>query len=255
MVSAAPIRRLTDFITLIERLVTEWGGSPPFWFRGQAQADWRLEPKLFRFERPDETALRIDFRRLGMEMITGSKPVDHWEWYFLAQHFGTPTRLLDWTESALFALYFAVRHRNSGDHRGNAAVWLLDPKWLNEKAGIRPNLLIPGNEIDSWLPQDERGKVKAISPIAVAPPHVDRRVAAQRSQFVLFGLNPAGLSDLVSVHDSRLKRIEIEGRAASNLFEELTLCGIYETTLFPDLEALARELQEKYAGPKKRPAK
>lgn len=90
-----------------------------------------------------------------------------------------------------------------------------------------------------------------IAPIAIAPPHVARRVAVQRSQFVLFGLNPAGLGDLESVQNSRLKRIEIEGGAAANLLTELKLCGIYETTLFPDLEALARELQEKYAGPKK----
>jgi hypothetical protein len=89
-------------------------------------------------------------------------------------------------------------------------------------------------------------------PIAIAPPHVARRVAVQRSQFVLFGLNSSGLSDLEPVEDGRLTRIEIIGDATSRLLAELKLCGIFETTLFPDLEALARELQGKYAGPKKR---
>ncbi len=251
MVSTDPVGRLTDFITLTEKLLLRWDSNGPFWFRGQAQASWRLEPKLFRFERPDEAALRIDFRRLGMEMIAGSKPADHWEWYFLAQHFGTPTRLLDWTESALFALYFAVRDRNSADQLGNAAVWLLDPKWLNGKAGIRPYIAIPGNEYDSWLPQQPSEAVMATAPIAMAPPHIARRVAVQRSQFVLFGLNSSGLADLELVDDSRLKKIEIIGAATSRLIGELKLCGIFETTLFPDLEGLARELQEKFAGPRK----
>lgn len=240
---------------MTEKLVLEWGGAGPFWFRGQAQADWPLEPKLFRFESPDEVGLRIDFRRLGMEMIAGSKPADHWEWYFLAQHFGMPTRLLDWTESALFALYFAVRERTSGDQRGNAAVWLLDPKWLNGKAAVRPYVAIPGKEYASWLPENPGGEVKATAPIAMAASHVARRVAVQRSQFVLFGLNPLGLTVFESAENSRLKRIEIDGLSARNILGELKHCGIFETTLFPDLDALARELQEKYAGPKKKQAK
>ena len=185
-------------------------------------------------------------------MLGDSKPMDHWEWYFLAQHFGVPTRLLDWTESSLFALYFAVRERQSGDEGGNAAVWILDPQWLNGKAGVGPNLLIPGKESDPWLPTNERGPIKATAPIAISPSHIAMRVAVQRSQFVLFGLNPSGLVDLESVQDSRLKRIDILGGAAQPLLDELKLCGIYETTLFPDLEGLARELKEKYAGPRKK---
>jgi hypothetical protein len=36
---------------------------------------------------------------------------------------------LDWTEGALIALYFAVRH-NAGDE--DAAVWMLNPYKLNK---------------------------------------------------------------------------------------------------------------------------
>ena len=57
-------------------------------------------------------------------------PATDWEWLFLMQHYGLRTRLLDWTESSLIALYFAIRD-NSGDV--DAAVWAMNPWWLNRQ--------------------------------------------------------------------------------------------------------------------------
>lgn len=58
---------------------------------------------------------------------------DRASWLTLMQHYGLPTRLLDWSESPLVALYFALS--SDEDAKTDAAVWVLNPMRLNKKVG------------------------------------------------------------------------------------------------------------------------
>ena len=99
------------------------------WFRGQSDYSWGLVPSVQRkdgmgknYEQYISTNFMIHTMRLNSN---APQQYDRASWLTLMQHYGLPTRLLDWSESPLVALYFAL----SGDEdaKTDAAVWVLNP--------------------------------------------------------------------------------------------------------------------------------
>lgn len=111
------------------------------WFRGESDADYKtaLRPRLYR---PDtrtnelldqEDSLWREFKRCGLQLAAEEGPADDFEWYFLMQHYGGPTRLLDWSDGALIALHFAVRDKGYSKQEPDAVVYVLDSYWLDDE--------------------------------------------------------------------------------------------------------------------------
>lgn len=110
------------------------------WFRGEAAypkyyykkpGHSELVPFLYRYKYGDryENRLLQHFRMKApiYDPINTPQRNQTDQWLFLAQHVGLPTRLLDWTESLLVALHWALRTEHQG-----AAVWMVNPIALNE---------------------------------------------------------------------------------------------------------------------------
>jgi hypothetical protein len=216
------------------------------WFRG-ADREHDPIPSLFRYKDADEWEVRREFRRRGLLMLSEREPADEWEWYFLMRHHNAPTRLLDWTDSALIALYFSLRqHVPEGVP---AAIWVLDPVRLNEVVCNTDSVVLSNEpQAEGYLTDSPRQELGPELPIAVDPIHVSRRLAVQRSRFTIHGRDRNGLITVATKHPNVLFRITVEREAVAQMLDDLHTCGVSETTIFPDLEGLSRELLGEFRG-------
>lgn len=245
------ISSLSEYLSYVEYLATD---ANELWFRGVSKASYKLIPGIYRHEEWEYSGLAANdlfykfIRKAKANLSTQQYTL--WEWLQVMQHYGLPTRLLDWTEGALIGLYFAIRdlHANS-----TPAVWVLEPFWLNQTS-VGSNIVFYS---DATTQTNEDAIVNNYAvdhddlpdfPLAVAPAYFSERIAAQKGCFTVHGREKAGMG-LVHQKDPeslRLVQLKISGRAVEGLKSGLVRTGITETTLFPDLEGLARELKSEW---------
>jgi hypothetical protein len=169
------------------------------------------------------------------------------------QHFGIPTRLLDWTENAVIGAYFASDHDpalcecNAGDCK--PTLWVLDPIQLNrlnsrlDGYGDAITVLATSDKaIESWAPKTEDTRF-APWPVAIYGTHNSPRIVAQQGTFTVAGKEDASLDDVPAVKDNDgvLEKITIE-TDHQTVMKELKTLGVTRGTVFPDLSGLSHDI-------------
>jgi hypothetical protein len=168
------------------------------------------------YQLEDEIALYSMFRSQAMA-YTERQPSTSLEWLALAQHFGVPTRLLDWTESFFVAAWFAVQKGGVKDSKADSAIWVT--------RGIET--IDAGETLDPLSIKNAR---------AYRPAYVSQRISAQASVLVVC---PSPTNEVILPFTWK---ITIAKNAEFVLKKRLNACGIHHRLLFPDLQGLAEHL-------------
>ena len=234
----------TSFVKFIE-ILTGLPRGIDTWYRGQADVKWKLAPSLARA--PDATAQE---RNLMKRFQQTTRPLlstvpsgdDIWEWLFLMQHHNVHTRLLDWTESPLVALYFAVNDPNPKNNKKDGAVWILDPHALNQHARhiFEDTSELPAFGVDKSLDNyrpDRIAPEAPMKPVAAIGPRTSSRMAAQLGTFTITHYEHTPIEKVGD--GSHLTKIIIKAEHKNKIKETLDVLQYNNLRLFPDLDRAA----------------
>lgn len=239
---------ILDLAGLFNAAVTsarKYGDTRPWW-RGQSDCGWPLVPSVFRNmnngEGYEQNLVGRFVQKAPTRFANCPPRTELDSWLFLMQHYGLPTRIMDWTESVLVAAYFAVRQERHYDKPG--VIWALAPTAMNQEQIGRTKILGTGSDPAPKLFRQAftRAATDTNKPIiAIGANQVDIRMLVQLSEFTLHG--EATPLDQLPNHDKFLSKYLVPPAAKLAIKQSLTLLGISESNLFPDLEHLASEIK------------
>jgi len=243
------INSFNEFIEKILDISKQWGKPSGYlWCRGNEDDDLKLLPGVHRLNitLKQETTIITEFL-INYKSFVQDKEMDSWELYYMMQHYGMPTRLLDWTKSPFNALFFAFE--NEGDD-AKRVVWVMQPEMLNKKnVGIEAILTpykspnIEGLNIAGYLPKKLRSTSKNIpsKPIAIEPILSNRRIVAQQGCFTIHGRENKPINDYVNnKYFFKLKFGPTMTR--DSVMSELRVMGIKEEVIYQDLNSLSKRI-------------
>jgi len=283
-VATTDVNPLGKYLSEVRAIRKRWKvpKNNELWFRAEDSSyrKTHLQPGLYR---PKVNGTRLpstssllklenhlyeEFNRMGTQLSDARSLSDDWEWdsYFLMQHHGSLRGFL--TGQMAHSLHCIsplgtkrhlqsqVRRYSCWTHIGCSKRSLSTQIGQMPKAGGRSigrkTRMMYTRVIGTACIFHRMRKMTKIrssrppSSDSLDSPHVTRRVAAQRSRFMIFGTDPTWLAELRKRPDSRIAMISIHASSVVSIKQELRDAGVTESVVFPDLDGLGRELKQKW---------
>jgi hypothetical protein len=242
---------------------SEGGFLSQLWYRGVDQQHASQVPGVYRKSFTDraqklsshkgksedqrlhlEREILSQFRSAGAAFVNRNSLV---EIYFAAQHFGMPTRLLDWSTNPLAALFFAC---DGGDGK-DGVVYAMDARKIippmalkNKKERLYRSIMTMRNPfveyaigLSFW--SDPKPDTNSFV-LPVRPDTVPGRIGQQSSCFTLH------MHQAPAVNNDTLITILVDARRKEEIREELHRLNINQFTTYYDLDHLSKEIKRSW---------
>lgn len=239
-----------------------------YFFRGHADTGYKIEPGIYRHI--------PSMRNITEEHILFKEGVRHCPSEFIdtmsafeklvkMQHYGFPTRLLDITTNPLVALYFACCSSNQTDGEvlifrirkdeikyydsdavsiiANIAKRPYDFSSINFKGSLTEKYLLHEIRYEKPHFQDLINEKDIESVFCVYPKLDNPRIQKQAGAFFIYGVK--GDNKTISPLISAPQRIIISSKGKKDILKELSVLGIDNSTLFPDIDNILKTIKEK----------
>ncbi len=202
-----------------------------------------------------EVKLIRDFAR-RYHLYAGSTPPQQGntlQWLSLLQHYGTPTRLVDFTYSFFIATFFAIACINSPSviwcfnvlQLKNGAQGLIKKERRSGSSQISKYQEVRDNEPFRKLFMSQP-RIRFAYP--TNPINLNDRLSIQQGLFIAPGDVTATFEENVRAvpnHSKNIVRVIIDPKCRRTLLKKLYRAGVNHETLFPGLQGFARSLREK----------
>ena len=225
-------------------------------FRGLSDSDYRLETTLIRlqgFYSELERHLLRNFRKYAHRRVVERDSV--WHWLSVAQHYGLPTRLLDWTHSPLIATHFATANIEKFDIDG--VIWAVNYEKAHQLLPAKLRLQLEKEGANVFTVEILSESVTSLtrlsdlsdSPFVIffEPPSMDERIINQFAFFSVMSSPTAVMDDWLKDYPDIFRKIVIPSAMKWEIRDKLDIDSITERVLFPGLDGLCHYLKRYYS--------
>lgn len=237
------INTFDDLCNIIQNIQEKENST--LWYRGHVNNNWEILPSIQRTNlRNKERIISHSFYHSATQI--SDEKINYFaydKWVAKMQHYGIPTRLLDWSYSPLIALYFATKERAA-----DACIWILLPSKLNAMQDFGPyiypidsctalEMLKPAFS-DKDLDRSVTDKI-----LACFSTNNDLRMYSQQAAFTIHNTKNK-LIDYFGI----LYKINIPYKKLDYFKNILNTVGITDSFIFPDLEHIAKDVLRRHSN-------